>query len=96
MTFLNESMGRFIDLIYENRIPENRQLLVRIIHRFKERHAENTKSLSHSHVIESFFKWYAHRFEKEFAEEVQPRLDYLTKNLHIYLHFSPKERQHTS
>lgn len=91
MTFLNESMGRFIDLMYENRIPENRKLLVRTIGLFKE---HSVLGQSHQETIEAFFKWYTRRFEKEFVEEVQPRLDYLTKNLHIYLHFSPKESRH--
>ena len=88
-TFINEPVGRFVDLADENQMPQNRRLLVRTLGLFRERHGTMlVRSSSDQHTIESFFKWYAQRFEKEFQEEVLPRLDYLVNNLYIYLHFA--------
>ena len=90
MSFINEPMGKYVDLIHANRIPHNRWLLIRTLRRFKDHYAP-----SNEQTVEAFFAWYARRFEKEFNEEVRPNLEYLMNNMCIYLHFSLKENQTT-
>ena len=86
MDFINAPMGKFVDLMYENRNPQKRQLLIRTISRYKDHFAS-----SDIPSVEAFFEWYARRFEKEFNEEVRPHLEYLMKNMCVYFHFLPKD-----
>ena len=89
-SFINEPMGRFVDLVNENRDPSKRRLLTRVLSVFRDARLSVTRP-SGKETIESFFKWYQERFEKEFDEQVQPHLDFIVKNMYVYLHFVLKD-----
>ena len=89
-SFINEPMGRFVDLVNENRDPSKRQLLAHVLSMFREARPSVTRS-SDKQTIDTFFKWYKERFEKEYIAQVQPHLDFLVKNMYVYLHFVVKD-----